>query len=463
MGGNTVDTCVARGDCGQSGVYGTQGTTASTNIPGGRYGGTRWSDASGNLWLFGGFGYDSIGAYSDLNDLWKFNPTLGTYGEWTWMGGSSTVGCDEYCDQSGVYGTLGTAAATNIPGGRENAVSWTDASGNLWLFGGFGSDSTGREDYFNDVWKFDPKLSEYGEWIWVGGSSTMSCTIDYCGQPGVYGTLGTAAATNIPGGRNNAVSWSDLSGNLWLFGGYGYNSTGTLGYLNDLWKFDPKLGTYGEWTWMGGGGSPIYGTLGTAASTNIPGGREEAVSWSDASGNFWLFGGNGLDSTGKGGYLNDLWKFDPQLGTYGEWTWMGGSSTGNQSGVYGTLITTASANIPSGRSEAVSWSDTSGNLWLFGGYGNDSTGTVRSLNDLWEFDPSLGSNGEWTWMGGSSTGNQSGVYGTLGKAASTNIPGGRQNTVSWTDASGNFWLLGGNGFDSTRTPGYLNDLWRYQP
>jgi N-acetylneuraminic acid mutarotase len=260
--------------------------------------------------------------------------------------------------------------------------------------------------------------------------------------------LGTADATNIPGGRNNAVSWSDLSGNLWLFGGYGYNSTGTLGYLNDLWKFDPKLGTYGEWTWMGGGGSPIYGTLGTAASTNIPGGREEAVSWSDASGNFWLFGGNGLDSTGKSGYLNDLWKFDPQLGTYGEWTWMGGSSTGNQSGVYGTLITTASANIPSGRSEAVSWSDTSGNLWLFGGYGNDSTGTVRSLNDLWKFDPSLGSNGEWTWMGGSSTGNQSGVYGTLGTAASTNVPGARYGAVSW-----NGLLFGGYG--------YLNDLWEY--
>ena len=74
MGGNTVDTCVARGDCGQSGVYGTQGTTASMNIPGGRYGGTRWSDASGNLWLFGGFGYDSTRTEGDLNDLWKYQP-----------------------------------------------------------------------------------------------------------------------------------------------------------------------------------------------------------------------------------------------------------------------------------------------------------------------------------------------------------------------------------------------------
>ena len=26
-----------------------------------------------------------------LNDLWEFNPTLGTMGEWTWMGSSSTI------------------------------------------------------------------------------------------------------------------------------------------------------------------------------------------------------------------------------------------------------------------------------------------------------------------------------------------------------------------------------------
>jgi hypothetical protein len=31
----------------------------------------------------------------------------------------------------------------------------------------------------------------------------------------------------------------------------------------------------------------------------------------DASGNFWLFGGLGMDSTGTLGYLNDLWKFEP--------------------------------------------------------------------------------------------------------------------------------------------------------
>src|ERR1039458_4944421 len=53
------------------------------------------------------------------------------------MGGSNIHG------QSGVYGTLGTASAANIPGSREDAMSWTDKSGNLWLFGGAGTDSAG--------------------------------------------------------------------------------------------------------------------------------------------------------------------------------------------------------------------------------------------------------------------------------------------------------------------------------
>ena len=202
----------------QHGYYGTLGTAGSTNTPGAQDSAVSWSDESGNLWLFGGSGYDANAVYGDLNDLWKFDPNLGTKGEWTWMGGSSTVptGCNiiQICGLSGVYGTPGTAAATNIPGGRNAAVSWSDASGNFWLFGGAGFDSTGTDVILNDLWKFDPKLGTNGEWAWMGGSSTSS-------QSGVYGALGMAASTNIPGGRYSAVSWSDTSGNLWLFGGDG--------------------------------------------------------------------------------------------------------------------------------------------------------------------------------------------------------------------------------------------------
>jgi hypothetical protein len=47
----------------------------------------------------------------------------------TWVSGSSTP------DTSGVYGIQGVAAATNMPGSRDGALTWTDAGGNLWVFG----------------------------------------------------------------------------------------------------------------------------------------------------------------------------------------------------------------------------------------------------------------------------------------------------------------------------------------
>ena len=483
---------------GQAGVYGVLGTASPTNIPGGREQSATWKDASGNTWIFGGYGYDATGTVGQLNDLWKFDPTKGTSGQWVWMSGStiSPQGASSSFPygEPGVYGTLGAASPTNVPGGREQTVTWTDAAGNLWLFGGIGIDSVGMYGYLNDLWKFNPNLGANGEWAWMGGSKTAPRTNPASGRPGVYGTLGTAASTNIPGGRYGAYSWTDASGNLWLYGGNGFDSAGTNAYLNDLWKFTPGAnGSAVTWTWMGGSAtvppSPapwvqaaqpgVYGTLGTSGSANIPGGRSAGGAWADASGNLWLFGGLGADSTGTSGYLNDLWKFTPGAnGTSGEWTWMAGNDTlggnGGQPGVYGLLGIGASTNAPGARFSAASWRDPSGNLWLFGGQGYDWAGTSGFLNDLWKYTPSAGSGvGEWTWMGGSNIipsnpayglqGGQPGVSGTLGIAASTNTPGSRIGASPWIDAEGNLWFFGGLGYDSTGAQGHLNDLWKYQP
>ena len=76
-----------------------------------------------------------------------------------------------------------------------------------------------------------PPPSSTVEWTWVSGSNTMR-------QAGSYWTQGTAASSNVPGARGYAVSWLDSSGKLWLFGGYGLDSAGNSGYLNDLWKYD---------------------------------------------------------------------------------------------------------------------------------------------------------------------------------------------------------------------------------
>lgn len=412
------------------------------------------------------------------------NASVVCVGDWTWTAGSSTVGLNG--GMPGVYGILGTPALANLPGGREQATTWTDTSGNVWLFGGNGPDSAGTQGQLNDLWKFDPTSGANGEWTWINGSAINVASISSsfpAGAPGVYGTVKIASPTNIPGGREQCANWKDASGNLWLFGGIGIDANGIYGFLNDLWKFDPKAS---EWTWMGGSstayydaGQPgAYGTKGMAASTNTPGGRYGPMYWTDASGNFWLFGGTGTDSANANGYLNDLWEYTPgDNGSTGEWTWVGGSNTlpvsqsqdgSSAPGVYGTLGTAAPANVPGGRTSGANWTDATGNLWLFGGLTVDSTGNTAYLNDLWEYTSGAkGVAGEWTWMGGSKTagsnGGQPGVYGIQGTTASANIPGARFSSAAWVDGSGDLWLLGGQGYDWTDTLGLLNDLWKYTP
>ena len=454
-------------ECGQSGVYGTLGSAAASNNPGGREYGATWTDKSGNLWLFGGKGYDANATFGLLNDLWEFNPSTS---QWTWKGGSNSLGtnCPEInyvllCGQSGVYGTLHQPAAGNIPGGRSDAASWTDANGDFWLFGGLGFDSQGNWDFLNDLWEFNPSTSQ---WAWMGGSNTVN--LDGA-EYGVYGTLGTPSPSNIPGGRLDASSWTDRSGNLWLFGGNGFDSKGDQDLLNDLWEFNPSTT---EWTWMGGLSTYTcgifecdapgqYGALGTPAAGNIPFGLYSASTWNGSGNSLWLFGGFGLDD---GFSLNNLWNFNPSTT---EWTWMDGvdSTTNLDYGVYGTLGIPAATNIPGGRQSAASWTDNSGNLWLFGGLGNSANTGAGYLNDLWVFSPP---DNEWIWMGGNSslgTGEGfTGVYGTLGTSAASNLPGSRLDGMSWTDDDGNLWLFGGYGFDGKGVfLSYLNDLWKYQP
>jgi hypothetical protein len=76
-----------------------------------------------------------------LNDLRRYSSSTNL---WTCVSGTGTQGA------AGVYGTEGTAAAGNMPGARQFASSWTDAAGNLWLFGGVVPAA------LNDLWKYVP-------------------------------------------------------------------------------------------------------------------------------------------------------------------------------------------------------------------------------------------------------------------------------------------------------------------
>jgi hypothetical protein len=442
-------------------------------------------------------------------------------GQWTWVGGASTI------NAAGSWGTLGQASPGNVPSARQGSVSWKDAAGNFWLFGGEAPNvggycnpnsalcNGGTNAWYNDLWRFSG-----GQWAWIAGSNTTD-------QPGAYGTVGVAAAGNAPGARYGAVGWSDAAGNFWLFGGTGYDAAGATGPLNDLWEFSA-----GQWTWIGGSSHinqpGSYGTLRSAASANFPGARSGALAFADASGNAWLFGGQGCDSTSDcGAALNDLWKFSASQWTWmagenvafpaqpgvfgtegipaasnspgarwnpagwldasgnlwvfggvgyntvdsnvlelndfwkygaGLWSWMGGaSSVVDALGTYGSEGTPGAGNIPGSRDSGMTWTDSSGNLWFFGGEGFGFTGG-GFFNDLWEY-----SNGQWAWMSGSSIGGQWGAYGTQGTPSSANVAGARMHAVTWTDAQGNLWLFGGYGLDARGYFGDMNDLWEYQP
>jgi N-acetylneuraminic acid mutarotase len=281
---------------------------------------------------------------------------------------------------------------------------------------------------------------------WMKGDNTI-------GQPGIYGTKGLPAEMNKPGARDFSATWRDNNGDLWLFGGYGHDARNQVGYLNDLWKFNPSIN---KWTWIHGDSlidqHSVYGQQGLAHENNKPGSVYASVSWTDASGNLWLFGGFGFTSTSFG-FLNSLWKYNPSTN---EWTWIKGDDNVDEPATYGNIGVARNNNKPGARYGSRTWTDASGKLWLFGGYGYDNSNS-GNLNDLWKFDPATN---KWTWVNGDDIINHVGAYGTKGLPSATSKPGARYLSHAWTDTNNNLWLFGGYGFNDVQE-GQLNDLWKY--
>lgn len=341
------------------------------------YPGSRYYDAScvddlGRLWIWGGFGNASSSDRGWLNDLWVYDSRTGT---WEWVSGSNTV------NQAAIYGTKGTGSNTNRPSGKQNPNMWYH-NGFIYIFGGYG-DMDNVTSYSNEFWRYEISSSE---WTWLGG-----------GNQGAYYGVYTAStpANNHPGSRMRAANFA-FDGKLYLFGGYGYASTGGIGYLNDLWEYDPSTGN-----WSHISGKNIVNQLGTYGGgssdpNNIPGGRQCKATVDD-DGNAYFFGGYGYASSG-GGYLNDLWKYEISTG---KWTWVSGNDLAGQSPIHGTVGTPTATTVPGGRYGVGVLCDEVGDIWVFGGRGIDSEKRIGFLNDLWHFDVN---SEKWTWEGGETKG-----------------------------------------------------------
>jgi ELWxxDGT repeat protein len=411
----------------QFGVYGTQGVASASNIPGSRYE-SGFSNIGSKVYIFGGTGRGVSPSGGVLNDVWEYDNVTGL---WTWLHGSTTN------DAPKVTGTQGTYAAGNTPGARSGTVMSADNS-SVYLYGGFTWFLPGG--FHSDLWQYNPATNQ---WRSVKGNTTT-------GTLGIYGYENVEASTNLPGARGQQ-SLVTIGSALYMFGGRGYSgiSSASDEHQNDLWKFNTSNN---NWTWLKGASGKQYfgeyGTKGFATPPNKPGSKVAASSIG-TNGKFYLFGGSGNNNYPNGGTSNEFWEYDP---VSGNWKWLKGSNTAGSAGNYGTKGVSSFNNEPPFRTSAMMWS-IGNKIYMFGG-------TVgANYNDLWEYDITTFN---WTWLKGSNTYNQSGVYGTKGVAASTNTPGARWQASAFT-YNNILYLFGGNGYNSGATSGELNDLWEYDP
>lgn len=197
-----------------------QGTPSTASAPPSRAFAASWIDSNGALWLFGGGYTDSAGNNPHaLNDLWIYTPSNS---QWAYVSGS--------IDTKSTVGTTGIGATTNIPGSRGACVVWTDSVGHVWLFGGkgYGITTGSLASLLNDLWTFDPSSRQ---WTYVSGPQDPNTSAGVYFLPGM--------GTSQPGARAISSGWVDSTGQLWMFGGNGFDASGsgTAVDQNDLWMF----------------------------------------------------------------------------------------------------------------------------------------------------------------------------------------------------------------------------------
>jgi PKD repeat protein len=202
---------------------------------------------------------------------------------------------------------------------------------------------------------------------------------------------------------------------------------------------DPSFSQAGMWTWMNGdtlNNISVHGAAGVFDVTFHPDAYYERNHWTDKQGNLWYMAEG-----------DSLWKYDISIN---QWAWIKGSGSLI---TYGTKAISSPFNTPGVRKLCViTWTDTIGCLWLYGGY-NPSLGL---LSDLWKYDPQTN---EWTWVSGDTSINGPGNYGVIGIPSVNNFPAARvESNATWVDSSQNaLWFYGGQ--IATNEATY--DLWKY--
>ena len=309
------------------------------------------------------------------------------------------------------------------PSPRIKAVSWADPNGGLWVFGGVGTSESYEWGLFNDMWKYNPSTND---WKLVNGTSNQAQFVT------------RQKLKDLPLPRKDAAAWTDNKGNLWLYGG---SSLADMAHLDDMWLFDTGLT---NWSKVIGtektNQKPSHGIKNQAGSGASPGSRSGSATWTDREGNLWLFGGVSYENgaNGKADYYNDLWKFETLSR---QWSWINGSEKANQISSFGIENEENRQVTPSPRNSAACWFDEKSNqLFLYGGYGYDTTATKPGgLSDMWSYSLKSG-----TWTPRSEPSEIDSQPQAFTPDSPENKPGFRISAIHWNGEPGELYLSGGH-------------------
>ena len=410
------------------GIYGIENIETSENCPGARLSMQLWSVGS-KVYLLGGYGYDMFGRFGitegTLNDLWEYNTLTNN---WTWRNGLYNTMMDNISEIKGRPSYL------NNPGAKLKCAQWQKGD-TIYVMGGRRFSAADPSD--DILWAYSISMNEW----WVEKESSSKIPI--------YGTKGLSSPSNTPGVRIAPFYWT-YNNKFYLWGGH---NLGTK-YKNDLWEYNPSTK---EWTWINGSDvdNPMPSKL---TGSSIPGGRSNGVQFV-LNDTIYIYGGDGIDSTGNEAILNDLWRFDF---TSNNWVWLKGAIGGNQYTQYGTMGIPSPSNKPGSRrgSTGVTYN---GKIYMYGGYGLPKYVLLNAeiyVNDLWSYDPS---SNNWTWVKGDDVmASFYGNYGTKGISNVSNRPEGREGANSWVEGD-KMYLCNGYIWNGARyiPGGTLNSFWEF--
>lgn len=387
-----------------SAVYPALGKSSAHSFPGFREGAALWTNGK-ESWLFGGVCFENKRQHIS-NDLWKWDGK-----SWTWLAGRK---CGQPADKDA------SISAQKEPSPRIFTTTWIGKDGHLWMFGGFSINRLydSSQNRTNELWKWDGR-----SWTLV-----LSDTARKVGK--ISAVKSAPSSVIMPTPRSGATAWVDAVGDVWLYGGE--NGAQINPTINELWK------------WNGADWKIVFASNEkTCDGTAQPAPRQRPSIWTDAKGQFFLFGGK-MDCNSRNYHgqnvLNDLWQWNGQT-----WILLSGVPNRTKASHFGRRGTASAHNHPPERYGASSWLDSENNLFLFGGSKNkDGTRGIDNLanevrvSDLWRWDGS-----SWTWVSGHRFRGVIENNNLRKRMSGVGSPGARSESVVARAADGRVTLFGG--------------------